>query len=109
MYEKGDGQREETRGRCMKREMARGKTKPDKKGRRSVEKTMEDDEKTPLLMEDEDEDEEEERPVKVRQERKFQDPVVSELNNFSKNFYLVNPEAGRGRDRGSSENLGKSS
>ena len=67
------------------------KTKPDKKGRRSVEKTTEDDEKTPLLMEDEDEDEEEERPVKVRQERKFQDPVVSELNNFSKNFYLVNP------------------
>jgi len=85
------------------------KTKPDKKGRRSVEKTMEDDEKTPLLMEDEDEDEEEERPVKVRQERKFQDPVVSELNNFSKNFYLVNPEPGDLRKHKSTENLGKSS
>ena len=76
------------------------KPKGEKKGRRSMEKNMEDDETTPLLK---DEEEEEvvvqcngvtEEKVKVDKEEKrgrFQDPVVSDLANFSKNFYLVNP------------------
>lgn len=92
------------------------KPKGEKKGRRSMEKNMEDDETTPLLKDEEEEDlaivngeaEEKVKIVKEEKRSRFQDPVVDDLRTFGENFYLVNPEEGGLKKGKSTENLGKS-
>jgi len=90
------------------------KPKGEKKGRRSMEKNMEDDETTPLLKDEEEEDlpnGEVEEKGKIEKEEKrgrFQDPVVEDLKTFGENFYLVNHDEGSLKKGKSTENLGKS-